>query len=479
MGHILGDKGSGYEIALRALKALVFYYDRDGVWPGLGRRILQWLQLNEPDELVSWVRTAEKSDIAGLACQVFAAGAEGESIASGIIAGAVETLARDAIACALRLAPQKGRIQFVLAGGVLRGQPRFARRLKARLQRLRPGAEISVLERESAWGAIALAQRFYGSRKAEKERPVRRLASKTGFSPQEILLPRSTALSPTERRHPRSQNLDRLSLDGSIRLMLAEDAKVPAAILAERKKIGQAIRWIARALKRGGRLFYVGAGTSGRLGVLDASECPPTFGTAPEMVQGIIAGGQPALWRSVEGAEDDSVAGARAVEFRGVKECDIVVGIAASGRTPFVWGALIEAKRRRARTILVAFNPFLRFPGPTRPALFILPEIGPEILTGSTRLKAGTATKLILNMFTTLALARLGKVKGNLMVDVKPANEKLRDRAVRMVRELRNVDYVAARRALEQSGWVIKEACALLDGRPARMRRAKRSAGVN
>ncbi|MBK8001894.1 MAG: N-acetylmuramic acid 6-phosphate etherase [Verrucomicrobia bacterium] len=227
----------------------------------------------------------------------------------------------------------------------------------------------------------------------------------------------------------------------------------------ERAKIRKGVELVVRSFKRGGRLFYVGAGTSGRLGVLDASECPPTFRTDPEMVQGIIAGGQTALWSAVEGAEDDAPAGARAVEFRGVTRHDTVVGIAASGRTPFVWGALREAKRRGASTILLCFNPHLVIPRVDRPTLVLAPRIGPEILTGSTRLKSGTATKLILNIFTTLAMVRMGKVLGNLMVDVKASNVKLRDRAVRIVRELTGADYATAEAALLQTEWKITEAC--------------------
>jgi N-acetylmuramic acid 6-phosphate etherase len=205
-------------------------------------------------------------------------------------------------------------------------------------------------------------------------------------------------------------------------------------------------------------LIYVGAGTSGRLGVLDASECPPTFRTPPDQVQAIIAGGQIALWKSVEGAEDDIAAGERAIGFRGITAKDVVVGIAASGSTPFVWGALGEAKRRGAQTVLICFNPFLKIPRAWRPGVVISPDIGPELLTGSTRLKAGTATKLILNVFTTLSMVQTGKVIGNLMVDLLPANEKLRDRAARIVQELRSVDYSTARGALERNGWVIKKA---------------------
>jgi N-acetylmuramic acid 6-phosphate etherase len=241
--------------------------------------------------------------------------------------------------------------------------------------------------------------------------------------------------------------------------MLSEDAKVPAAVLAERRSIERAIRLIVRAFRQGGRLFYLGAGTSGRLGVLDASECPPTFSVPPEMVQGIIAGGQRALWQSLEGAEDDAAAGAHAVEVRGVGRQDVVVGIAASGRTPFVWGGLGEAKQRGATTVLLSFNPSLVFPRRDRPNAVIAVNVGPEVLTGSTRLKAGTATKLVLNLCTTLAMVQLGKVRSNLMVDVKASNVKLRDRATRILQALTALDYEGARVALEGSQWNIARAC--------------------
>ena len=240
--------------------------------------------------------------------------------------------------------------------------------------------------------------------------------------------------------------------------MLSEDEKIPAALRAERKQIERAVELIVRAFKRGGKLFYVGAGTSGRLGILDASECPPTFRTPPELVQGIIAGGQRAIWSAVEGVEDDAAAGAHAMEFRGVGKRDVVVGIAASGRTPFVLGALAEAKRRGAKTLLLCFNPHVRAEKISRGHHVIAPDIGAEILTGSTRLKAGTATKLVLNMFTTLAMVRCGKVVSNLMVDVNPSNVKLRARAIRIVRELTGADEVAATLALETAGWVVKTA---------------------
>lgn len=269
----------------------------------------------------------------------------------------------------------------------------------------------------------------------------------------------SSALSPTEKRNPRSMQLDRLGIAAAVELMLSEEAKVTQALLAKKQVLARAVGLVARALKRGGRLFYFGAGTSGRLGVLDASECPPTFRTDPRLVQGIIAGGDQALRCAIEGAEDDASAGAKEIKSRRVGARDVVVGIAASGTTRFVWGALREAKRRRAATILVCFNPYLVIPQVLRPKVVIAPDLGPEVLTGSTRLKAGTATKLILNLFSTLAMVRLGKVVSNLMVDVNPSNAKLRARAVRIVRQLTGADESAATAALSSTGWVIRAAC--------------------
>jgi N-acetylmuramic acid 6-phosphate etherase len=278
-------------------------------------------------------------------------------------------------------------------------------------------------------------------------------------------------MSPTEQRNPRSMNLDRLTIEAALKLMWSEDARISRALMAVRQPTTRAIRAVVQAFKHGGRLFYVGAGTSGRLGVLDASECPVTFSTPPELVQAILSGGQTALWQSAELAEDDAEAGARAVEFRGVSARDVVVGIAASGTTPFVWGALTEAKRRRATTVLIAFNPFLRIPRAMRPNICITPDVGPEVLTGSTRLKAGTATKLILNALSTLAMVQTRKVLSNLMVDVVPANAKLRDRAARIVQQLTGADTASARAALEQTGWNVKRAAARLTGL-RRLRRA-------
>ncbi len=475
-GHVLGDKGSGYEIGLRALKAAVHYYDRDAVWSGLGQRLLRKLQLNEPNDLIEWAQRAGKNDIASLTPEVFDAWHSGDKIAADILAGAADSLANDAVTCARRLVKERSPVHFILTGGVLLTQPRFARKVSRLLRNRWPRATVTPLKREGAWGAVELARKQFQNSGAGGLSSFGPLSSpkdlRAGLSPappgKRVLLSlESLHLSPTEQRNPRSGKLDKLSLDAAIRLMLLEDAKIPRALLAKRGEIARVVQWIVRSFRQGGRLLYIGAGTSGRLGVLDASECPPTFRTPPDLVQGIIAGGQRALWESIEGAEDDAMAGGDAIRFRGVSRKDVVVGIAASGRTPFVWGALWEARRRGAKTVLLCFNPHLKVAPRERPDLVIAPEIGPEILTGSTRLKAGTATKLILNMFTTLAMVRMGKVAGNLMIDLNPSNVKLRDRAVRIIRELTGVNEAEAKTALEKSGWVVKDA----------LRRLKRNAG--
>jgi N-acetylmuramic acid 6-phosphate etherase len=304
-----------------------------------------------------------------------------------------------------------------------------------------------VLERESAWGAVALAERLEGIA-VEAAVPV----------PAMIPVPEATGVSPTELRNSKSMDLDRMPLRRAIRLMLEEESTVPSAILGHTAALERLVRRAVRSLSAGGRLFYVGAGTSGRLGVLDASECPPTFGTPPECVQGIMAGGVKALHSAVEGAEDDAGAGASAIASREVGPADLVVGIAASGRTPFVWGALNSARHRGATTALVSFNPHLKFPRGSGPDVVLAIDVGPEVLTGSTRLKAGTATKLVLNVLTTLTMVRLGKVTGNLMTDLNPSNHKLRGRAVRIVAELTGVDAGRSEAALAGSGWVVKKA---------------------
>jgi N-acetylmuramic acid 6-phosphate etherase len=491
-GHVVGDRGSACDISQRALKAVMAEYDHSGRWPRLGGRILRTLLLNDAEDLIPWSMQADKTEIASLAVCVFESAAARDELAKSLLTEAAQALADDADACAHRLARRSERVQFVMNGGVLLKNRAFARDVARRVRRLWPRAIFSMVEGVSAWGAVRIAidRALQGadSRRPSKVPVSSKIALDAGVGPAADrgaaltlepsyggLLPEAERLndflnqSPTEQRNPRSMKLDRMSLRAAVDLMLVEDMGVPVSLRSERSSIEWVVRRILGAFKAGGRLFYVGAGTSGRLGVLDASECPPTFRAEQEQVQGIIAGGRRALWTAVEGAEDDDAAGASSIAHRGVNRRDVVVGIAASGRTPFVWGALDEASRRGAVTVLICFNPALKRmrsgSGSFVPDKIIATNLGPEVLTGSTRLKCGTATKLLLNIFTTLSLAKSGKVIGNLMVDLNPSNQKLRSRAVQIVCELSGCDEVRARAALKKAGWVVKHAVRLLGRR--------------
>ncbi|WP_095982536.1 N-acetylmuramic acid 6-phosphate etherase [Melittangium boletus] len=266
------------------------------------------------------------------------------------------------------------------------------------------------------------------------------------------------ALPPTEQLHPLAEDLDLVSPEEVVRRLHREDEAAVRAVRPALKEVARVARAVADALQAGGRLLYMGAGTSGRLGVLDASECPPTFGASPQQVQAVIAGGRRAVTHAVEGAEDDAEAGRASVIRLRVNPRDVVCGISASARTPFVRGALDEARQRGARTVLVCCNP----PDPELSVDHVLlARTGPELVAGSTRLKAGTATKLILNALTTTAFVTLGKVYRGRMVDVRPTNQKLRARAARMVAELTDLTPPAAQRLLDAAGHEVKLALAM------------------
>jgi N-acetylmuramic acid 6-phosphate etherase len=256
----------------------------------------------------------------------------------------------------------------------------------------------------------------------------------------------------TEARNPATENLDSLSTPDLVRAFHTADKEATAAVERELPRIAAAIDAIVARLQDGGRLFYLGAGTSGRLGVLDASECPPTYNTPPEMVQGLIAGGDAALRRSVERAEDDEAQGRGDLAAHGFRGNDVLVGIAASGRTPYVLGGVRYARELGALTIGLSCVPGSKLA--LAAELAITPATGPEVVTGSTRMKAGTATKLVLNMLSTGSLVRLGYVYGNLMVNVQPTNAKLRDRACRIVSAITGADRAAAAALLEEAGSV-------------------------
>jgi len=450
-GHIIGDRGSACDIAVHALRSTVTISDIDADWPRLGADMVAFLQMNDPESLIEWSMTASKAEIASLAQVVFeAAASRQDDIAVAILRRASERLSKDAVHCAARVAKPGEKVQFLLNGSTLLKNGWFADEVAAKILAARPGSEVTRLSRPGTWGAIAMARQAGTQVDPKTISAVE--AKPTSWRP--------VASAPTEGRNPKSAGFAEMPLVEAIQLMLSEDATLPGRILTESAHIEWTVEAVAKAFASGGRLIYCGAGTSGRLGVLDASECPPTFRTPASLVQGIIAGGRSALWSAVEGAEDDEAAGVRSIASRSVTAQDVVIGISASGHAPFIWGCLAEARRRGAKTVLVACNPGYR----DHPLLdrAILPDTGPEMLTGSTRLKAGTATKLVLNLITTLALARSGKVMSNLMIDLNPSNSKLRGRAIRIVQDLTGSDEATARQALETHGWVIRKAISTL-----------------
>jgi len=284
-------------------------------------------------------------------------------------------------------------------------------------------------------------------------------------------------MSITEQTNPQTAEIDRLPTLDALHLINAEDKKVAEAVEQVLPAIAQAVEATAVRLERGGRLFYVGTGTSGRLGVLDASEIPPTFGVSPDLVQGIIAGGYDACSRAVEASEDDRAAGAQDLIARGVETPDVVTGIAASGRTPYTIGAIEYARRLGALTIALTCNPNTELARAAEIA--IEPIVGPEVIAGSTRLKSGTAQKLVLNMLSTMVMVRLGYVSGNRMSNLQARNTKLRERAVAIVQAECGVDEAAARMTLEAAHWDLRVALVMRQAQATRERAEEALRQVN
>lgn len=264
----------------------------------------------------------------------------------------------------------------------------------------------------------------------------------------------------TEQRNPHSMEIDTASIPEILEIINTEDHKVPIAVREQLPYVAEAVSLVVEAFKQGGRLFYVGAGTSGRLGILDASECPPTYGCPPEMVQGIIAGGPPAVFRSQEGAEDIEDHGGDAIDEAGVQPPDIVCGIAASRRTPFVIGAVKHARSLGCKTLFVTCTPRSSFDVDVD--VGICAAVGPEVVMGSTRMKSGTAQKLILNMITTASMIRLGKVYENMMVDLQMTNQKLVERSKRTVMMVTGADYATATSILQEAQGHVKTALVMI-----------------
>lgn len=261
---------------------------------------------------------------------------------------------------------------------------------------------------------------------------------------------------PTEAINPGTLAIDKAATRDIVELVMNEDRKVIAAVQKEKEKIAHGVEIVAGALKKGGRIIFIGAGTSGRLGVVEASEMPPTFGTRPNVVQAIMAGGQEAVFRAREGVEDNYEEGARSIARMRLTRKDVVIGVSASGMTPFVRGGLTRARKAGAKIIFVTCWPGSELQ--TFVDLQIAPAVGPEIIAGSTRLKAGTATKMVLNMLTTIAMIKVGKTYGNLMVDVQTGSEKLKDRARRILSMVTGIDYDEADALLKKAKWNVKAA---------------------
>jgi len=287
--------------------------------------------------------------------------------------------------------------------------------------------------------------------------------------PSRVLIPKESRL--TEQRNPASKNLDRMTARETVELMNREDRKVALAVGREIPAIAQAVDAIVAGIRKGGRLIYVGAGSSGRMAVLDAAECQPTFGTAPELVQALIAGGGRAITQAVEGAEDDVRQGKRELRARKLTRHDVVVGVTASGTTPYVLAALKYARGRGATTVAITSN--RKMPVARQARIVIAAEVGPEVLTGSTRMKAGTAQKMVLNMLSTATMARLGHVYENLMIDVVLTNEKVAKRALRILAEASGKSVPAAEHALRAAGHNMRVALVMLK-KGVQAREAKR-----
>jgi N-acetylmuramic acid 6-phosphate etherase len=409
--------------------------------------------LNNFDELVRWAQTADKMEIASLAPVVFEAARKSDEAAWEIVAAGVSALVDFTTAVALRLPLDAPEVR--LMGGLFEHQKFYGVAFATALKEKIPAANVEPSESSPEIGAAWLAA------DGKLQMPV---VEKSTASP--------AIIAATEEANPKSANLDRLGAREIVELFVAEEKSVEEALRQSVDELARAIELTAQAIAGGGRMFYVGAGTSGRLGVLDAAEIPPTFGASTDLFQGIIAGGARALRQSVEGAEDDARAGILAMDERGVRREDVVIGISASGRAAFVTEALRRAREIGAQTILLTSNApqipveaavsAAQSSAGSTPAatenidLRINLKTGPEIVAGSTRLKAGTATKVALNIISTGAMVRLGRVRGNLMIDLQPTNRKLRERAIGLLAQLAGCDRETARSRLARADWNLR-----------------------
>jgi len=443
-GHFV-DEGSGYAIGRAALNAVARAHDGSGMATTLTERFLSIANAANPTQMIPWLYAADRriDQIAALAAEVVAAAETGDLVSIRILARAARVLTSETANVAQRLGfdtPEAPVFPVLMSGSLFMHSALLRDSFTSALQTVIPNAAPFTTERDAAVGAAMMALAAMGA-----EQPAPTL---TAPDPRQA----------TERRNVLTLHIHQQPTLDLVTLMNLEDERVPAAVADQLPRIAALIDAIAERFAQGGRIFMTGAGTSGRLAVLDAAECVPTFGTTDAQVVGILAGGMGAMFHAVEGAEDDETAGRAAIAERQVGPLDTVIGVAASGRTPFVRGTLIEAGVRGALTGCVVN--VVRAPLCTLVQHPITLATGPEALTGSTRLKAGSAQKMALNMISTGVMARVGRTYGNLMTDMRMSNIKLRGRAVRIVADATGLDETAARDLLERCGGEMKTAIA-------------------
>ncbi|HOK90492.1 MAG TPA: N-acetylmuramic acid 6-phosphate etherase [Candidatus Hydrogenedentes bacterium] len=450
-GPLLGDEGSAWRLAVEALRAACAWQDGTGPETLLSERLLEILGARWVDELVEWAAVADKRTVASLAPIVTECAHAGDFVARGIVEDQARRLAALTVSCAEKLGLNDG-VRCFTHGGVFARSPLFLEAFRENVHQYLDAQFMPC----PLTGHRAV---FEAMRQMEKETPWAVVLDETSKG-GEISDPvtRSSSLPPTEQ--PREETpLDELTPLELVRRLNRLDHAVAPAVGRQESALARLVEQAAKAIRAGHRIIYAGAGTSGRLAALDAAECPPTFGVSPQQVVALMAGGEQAFTRSVENAEDDAAAGATDLSALDPVAGDVVIGVAASGNTPYVRGVLDQARALGLYTALLTSNP--------HPAimadLVISFDTGPEALPGSTRLKAGTAAKMALNIVSTGAMTLAGYVYRGRMVRVIPSNEKLRDRAVRIVAELCGVPYQHARQTLESAGWNVPVAIVMLE----------------
>ena len=441
-GYRADESGSAYTLGLDAVRAVLASHDGVGLTTCLEETLLRALNLSHVQELIPWLYTADEhvERTAALAPHVLACAKRGDTVAVEIVARGADHLADVVWAVARRLNMDTRSIPVVLAGGVLVHSEFYRQAVTQAIRTRLPLAWVRLPQDTPAVGAARLAWETAG-RSLPQWQPI------------------TTSERPTwttEWPNVFTRNLDTRTAKEIVGLMHVEDTRAVRSMESALSAIATVVDALAERMARGGRLIYVGAGTPGRLGILDASECPPTFGVSPEVVTAVIAGGEKAIRFAIEGAEDDEEAGYEEVNRLHLTPMDTVVGISASGRTPYVRGALRAARGQGSMTVAIVCN--MLSPMEEEADYVIRIPVGPEVIAGSTRLKAGTAQKLVLNMLSTATMVRLGKVYDNLMVDVQPTNHKLRERARRILQTVTQLSPQEAEQALEQSGWDVKVA---------------------